>query len=98
MVEHHKTSGKSIRDQKYFVEVEILKIRRDEMLGKLVPIHEHTEAMGFFHRLGVQAMQKWVSGVSAVTRDAAIVKQAERLVADVTSAWRDMIEQCEKKQ
>lgn len=98
LVAHHKTSGRSIRDQKYFVEVEILKIKRDEMLGRLVPINEHTEAIGFFHRIGVQAMQKWISGVSAVTRDASTVKQAERLLADVTAAWRDMIQQCEKKQ
>jgi hypothetical protein len=96
VIGHHKSGGKSIRDQKYFVEVEILKIKRDEMTGKLVPIAEHTETVMAFHRLGVQAMQKWISGVSAVTHDAALVKQAERLQSDVLTAWRDMVDQCEK--
>lgn len=90
--EKQKKGDGGLKDEKLSVEIEILKIKRDELLRTLIPIEEHIQEIEQFHAIGSSVLSKWISSLSAITKDKAAVAAAESLIDSTLNAWREMIE------
>jgi hypothetical protein len=89
--------GRRLED-KHRIETEILRIKRDRLLGSLISLDEHTRALREYAYIVNGAMSKYIDTVSALTQDAKLVTELERVIDEVKTYITDKVHTLDDKQ
>ncbi len=90
-----ETAGASeFKFLKVDLECQILQVKLDQLKGQLIPLDEHFQEIREYAGMVNGVFEKWISEVSALTRNKHLVDEAERL-ADM--ARRQLVRALEGK-